>query len=57
MKLHYTGKTALVAGAGGGMGLAIANRLIEAGINVSMADIKDAPGEIAGEPGRDLGQQ
>ena len=54
MKLHYTGKTALVAGAGGGMGLAIANRLIEAGINVSMADIKDSPGEIAGEPGRHI---
>jgi len=54
MKLNYTGKTALVAGAGGGMGLTIANRLIESGINVSMADIKDLPSGISGGPGKHL---
>ncbi|MBT3626999.1 MAG: SDR family oxidoreductase [Rhodospirillaceae bacterium] len=42
----------LVAGAGGGMGLAIANSLIEAGANIVLADIKPEPANIADGPGR-----
>ena len=52
MHLTYTGSSALVAGAGGGMGLAVANALIEVGINVSMADVKSPPADIADGPGR-----
>ena len=51
MNLTFAGKTALVAGAGGGMGLAITNRMIETGINVSMADIKDVPVGVSAGPG------
>ena len=54
MNLTFAGKSALVAGAGGGMGLAIANRLIGSGVNVSMADIKEAPADIADGPGDHL---
>ena len=52
MKLSFTGKSALVAGAGGGMGLAIANGLIEQGLDVTLADIKDEPSNITDGPGR-----
>ncbi len=45
--MKFNGKTALVTGAGGGMGLAIANQLIRAGVNVCLADVKPAPDNIA----------
>ncbi len=41
--LSFSGKTAVVTGAGGGMGLAVARCLVEQGVNVSMADIKPEP--------------
>lgn len=44
----------LVAGAGGGMGLAIANGLIEGGADIVLADIKPEPEGIAAGPGRAL---
>ena len=52
--MHFTGKTALVAGAGGGMGLAIANQLIRQGLNVCLADIKPEPTEVESGPGKQI---
>ena len=49
--MSFAGKVALVAGAGGGMGLNIANDLIAAGARVVLADIKDPPADIATGPG------
>ncbi len=48
----FSAKRTVVAGAGGGIGLAIANALIEAGAAVTMLDIKPAPPDIARGPGR-----
>ena len=50
--MSFAGKTALVAGAGGGMGLNIANDLIAAGANVVLADAKPQPEGIAAGPGQ-----
>ena len=50
--MSFTGKAALVAGAGGGMGLAIANDLIAEGVNLALLDIKLAPDNIRPGPGR-----
>ena len=50
--MSFRGKAALVAGAGGGMGLNIANDLIAAGADVVLADVKPAPEGIAVGPGR-----
>jgi len=41
--MSFTGKTAFVTGAGGGMGLQIAADLMAAGANVVMVDIKPQP--------------
>lgn len=49
--MSFEGRTALVAGAGGGMGLNIANDLISEGANVCLADIKPAPAEVRQGPG------
>jgi NAD(P)-dependent dehydrogenase (short-subunit alcohol dehydrogenase family) len=49
--MSFSGKVAIVAGAGGGMGLNIANDLIGAGAKVALTDIKERPGDIAGGPG------
>ncbi len=49
--MSHSGKVALVAGAGGGMGLNIANDLIAAGAHVTLADIKPRPEEIREGPG------
>ncbi|MGO1118302.1 SDR family NAD(P)-dependent oxidoreductase [Rhodovibrionaceae bacterium A322] len=40
---EFSGKVAFVAGAGGGMGLRIAERLREQGAKVAAADLKDRP--------------
>lgn len=40
---NFLGKTAVVTGAAGGMGLAIATALAEHGANVRMLDLKEAP--------------
>jgi len=46
----FKNKTAFVAGAGGGMGLAITNHLLAQGCRVAMADLKAKPDNIAGSP-------
>ena len=46
----FNGKVALVAGAGGGMGLNIANDLIAAGARVCLADVKPQPDSVGGDP-------
>jgi 3-oxoacyl-[acyl-carrier protein] reductase len=48
----FDGRTAIVAGAGGGIGLEIANRLVTAGATVHLADLKPEPGDVVGGPGR-----
>ena len=50
----FANRGGLVAGAGGGMGLAIANGLIEGGADIVLADIKPEPEGIAEGPGRAL---
>lgn len=45
-------KVAIVAGAGGGMGLTIANDLLAAGARVALLDIKNQPQEICSQGGR-----
>ncbi len=52
--MKFTGKTALVTGAGGGMGLAIANHLIGRGVNVCMADVKPKPDEMVAGKGKSI---
>lgn len=49
--MSFAGKVAFVAGAGGGMGLAIAEALLAQGAQVALADVKPAPPAIgpAGE--------
>ena len=44
--MTFSGKVAVVAGAGGGMGLNIANDLVAAGINVALSDLKPEPRDI-----------
>jgi len=43
MKLSFKGKTAIVTGASGGMGLVTVDRLIQSGTKVLMLDIKEPP--------------
>jgi 3-oxoacyl-[acyl-carrier protein] reductase len=54
---NFAGKTALVTGAGGGMGLQIASDLIHAGASVLMLDIKPRPEAIPGNPDQSLYEQ
>jgi NAD(P)-dependent dehydrogenase (short-subunit alcohol dehydrogenase family) len=44
----FAGRTAVVTGAGGGMGLQIARDLLAAGAKVTALDVKERPGEIEG---------
>jgi NAD(P)-dependent dehydrogenase (short-subunit alcohol dehydrogenase family) len=48
--MSFEGKVAYVAGAGG-MGLCIAQDLIQAGAHVALADVKPVPGELPSGPG------
>ena len=52
--MSFASKTALVTGAGGGMGLQISNELIKNGANVIMIDVKAEPADIANGPGGHL---
>ncbi|MBM3482825.1 MAG: SDR family oxidoreductase [Alphaproteobacteria bacterium] len=54
ISFDFKGQVGLIAGAGGGMGLAIGNALIEAGADVTLIDVKPKPAEIASGPGRHL---
>ena len=47
LTFDFTGKAAVVTGAGGGMGLAIARQIIASGGSVLMIDIKPRPGDVA----------
>jgi len=49
--MTFKNKTAFIAGAGGGMGLAIAKALLNEGCRVGMADLKPQPIGIAGGAG------
>lgn len=44
--MGFTGKAAVVAGGGGGMGLQVTNDLVDQGVRVAVMDVKDAPGEL-----------
>lgn len=52
--MHFKGSSALVCGAGGGIGLEVANQLIAAGVDVALADLKDQPETINAGPGTTL---
>ena len=49
--MSFQGRVAFVAGAGGGMGLKIAQELIAEGANVSLVDVKPEPEPIPGGSG------
>jgi len=46
IKYDFSGQVAVVTGAGGGMGLALVNKLIDAGGAVLAIDLKDRPAEL-----------
>ena len=52
--MSFEGKVAIVAGAGGGMGLNIANDLISEGAQVCLADLKPEPEGVRGGPGESI---
>jgi 3-oxoacyl-[acyl-carrier protein] reductase len=52
--MSFNGKVAIVAGAGGGMGLNIANDLISEGARVCLADIKPRPEAVRDGPGESI---
>jgi 3-oxoacyl-[acyl-carrier protein] reductase len=54
MQQDFAGAVAFIAGAGGGIGLNIANDLIAAGAHVALADLKPAPEDIQHGPGRHI---
>jgi len=49
--MSFEGKVAVVAGAGGGMGLNIARDLVAAGADVTMVDVKGRPAQMPTGPG------
>ncbi len=49
--MSFQGKTAIVAGGGGGMGLACVNDLIAAGANLVVIDLKPQPSDLAAGSG------
>ncbi|MEX1109368.1 MAG: SDR family NAD(P)-dependent oxidoreductase [Dongiaceae bacterium] len=50
--MSFKGKVAIVAGAGGGMGLQIASDLIREGAHVGLIDVKEKPANIPDGPGK-----
>jgi 3-oxoacyl-[acyl-carrier protein] reductase len=50
--MSFEGKTAIVAGGGGGMGLCVANDLVTGGADVTVLDLKPKPEDLAAGPGR-----
>jgi 3-oxoacyl-[acyl-carrier protein] reductase len=52
--MSFEGKTAVVTGAGGGMGLNVARDLLAAGANVALIDLKARPEGLDDGPGRAL---
>lgn len=53
--MSFEGKSAVVTGAGGGMGLNIACDLLAAGAKVTGVDLKDPPAEFGEAPGENAG--
>ncbi len=47
--MSFEGRTAVVTGAGGGMGLAVARDLLDAGADVAMLDLKARPAELGAD--------
>jgi NAD(P)-dependent dehydrogenase (short-subunit alcohol dehydrogenase family) len=47
IRFDFSGRAAVVTGAGGGMGLALAEKLIEAGASVLLIDVKEKPETIS----------
>lgn len=54
MQYEFAGTVAFIAGAGGGIGLNIANDLVAAGADVALVDRKPEPSGITGGPGRHI---
>ena len=54
---NFSGKTAIVTGAGGGMGLQVSRDLLAAGANVTMIDLKEKPSDIDADDSRVLYRQ
>jgi 3-oxoacyl-[acyl-carrier protein] reductase len=52
--MKFSGQSAIVAGAGGGMGLVTASELVKRGINVALVDIKSKPEDIPKGPGNSI---
>ncbi len=52
--MSSAGKTVIVTGAGGGVGLNIARDLLDEDANVTLIDIKDRPEDLERGPGRAL---
>ncbi len=52
--MSFEGRSAVVTGAGGGMGLNVARDLLAAGANVTCADLKEKPAGLDAGPGRSL---
>ena len=46
MKLTFKGKTAIVTGASGGMGIECVKKLNKAGLKVLMLDLKNPPADF-----------
>ncbi|WP_157723063.1 SDR family NAD(P)-dependent oxidoreductase, partial [Salmonella enterica] len=52
IEFDFTGRHAVVAGAGGGMGEAIALALLESGAAVTAIDVKERPASLSGHGDR-----
>jgi NAD(P)-dependent dehydrogenase (short-subunit alcohol dehydrogenase family) len=50
IKFDFTGRAAVVTGAGGGMGLEIARQILDAGGSVAAIDLKPRPAELPESP-------
>jgi NAD(P)-dependent dehydrogenase (short-subunit alcohol dehydrogenase family) len=50
IKFDFSGRVAVVTGAGGGMGLEIARQILDAGGSVAAIDLKPRPAELAESP-------
>ncbi|MFZ5957234.1 SDR family NAD(P)-dependent oxidoreductase [Pseudomonas knackmussii] len=46
IKYDFTGRVAVITGAGGGMGLALSLKMLEAGASVLAIDVKEKPAEL-----------